>query len=481
MAEVVIMPKLGFNMSMGKLVKWYKNEGDNVVKGEPVFAIETDKTSIDIEATQDGVFRKKFIEEGDAIEVTLPIAIIAGADENIDGLIKEVNQQLNRGDATDTAANTAAGAEPAASSSSSAAVPEAPMAQAEAVTTEAGGRLKITPRARRAAAENGLGLEGLTIVGTGYQGGICEKDILDYLATNKVRISPVARNMANEKSIAIEELQGSGVNGKIMKRDITGFEAAPVQQEAANAAEALKADTQYSPDGKEILEVVPYSGVRKIIGDRLSQSKFTAPHLYFTQKVNLDKLLDMRVQINKAQEKKTSVTDYIAKAAVKTLQKYPEMNSSLVDGNIVKYKTVNLGIAVASPTGLIVPVVKNAETKSVVDLSKESAPLFDKARTGKLAPHEYTGGTFTISNLGMFGIENFTAIINPPEVGILAISATKDEPFVEVDANGVKTVTIKPMMNITLTVDHRLIDGLLAAQFVTEIKRLLENPIELLV
>ena len=276
--------------------------------------------------------------------------------------------------------------------------------------------------------------------------------------------------MAEEQGIALEGVRGSGVYGKIMKRDLEALEKA-----AAPGA-------QTTADGKEILEIVPYSGVRKIIGDRLAQSKFTAPHLYFTQKVNLDKLLDLRKQINDVQEKKTSVTDYIAKAVIKCLQKYPDMNESLVGDQIVKYKSVNLGIAVAAPAGLIVPVVKNANCKTVVEISREaSALLFDKARNGKLTPDEYTGGTFTVSNLGMFGIENFTAIINPPEVGILAVSATKDEPFVVQNADGSKSVEIKPMMNITLTVDHRVIDGLLAAQFVTEVKRLLENPIELLV
>jgi pyruvate dehydrogenase E2 component (dihydrolipoamide acetyltransferase) len=470
MAEIIIMPKLGFNMSVGKLVQWYKKEGDPVKKGEPVFAIETDKTSIDIEATQDGIFRKKFIEEGDSVEVTLPIAIIGEQNENIDQLIQEVNLQLNR-------------VEKAASSQTEVITVAADAAYAEAAPAAAGpkpdGIFKITPRARRVAKENGLNPEGLPVVGTGYEGGICEKDILDYLASNKVKLSPVARKIAEDQGIALDGIQGTGINGKIMKRDLTGTAAQTAMTDTE--VQPKQPESQYSPDGKEILEVIPYSGVRKIIGDRLSQSKFTSPHLYFTQKVNLDKLLDFRKQINEAQEKKTSVTDYIARAVVKTLQKYSEMNASLVGDQIVKYKSINLGIAVAAPSGLIVPVVKNAEKLSVVEISKDAGILFENARKGKLSPAEYSGGTFTISNLGMFGIENFTAIINPPEVGILAVSATKDEPFVETDGNGSKSIAIKPMMNITLSVDHRVIDGLLAAQFVTEVKRLLENPIELFI
>lgn len=339
--------------------------------------------------------------------------------------------------------------------------------------------IKITPRAGRAAKENGLDPKALSVAGTGYQGGICEKDILNYLASHKVKASLVARKIAEEQGIALDGITGSGVNGKIMKQDV----AASAGKTAASDQEinAEHKEIQYSPDGKEISEVIPYSGVRKIIGDRLSQSKLTSPHLYFTQEVNLDKLLDIRKQVNEAQEKKTSVTDYIAKACVIALQKYPEMNGSLADDKIVKYKTVNLGIAVAAPSGLIVPVVRDAEKKSLLEISEDASALFDKARKGKLSPAEYSGGTFTVSNLGMFGIENFTAIINPPEAGILAVSATKDEPFVVTDADGNKSIAIKPMMNITLSVDHRIIDGLLAAQFVTEVKRLLENPIELFI
>ncbi len=475
MAEIIIMPKLGFNMSVGKLVKWYKEEGDSVTKGEPIFAIETDKTSIDIEATQDGVFRKKFIEEGDSIEVTFPIAIIAEAKENIDSLIQDVNRQLNREESPEKK-EEGADTTLADTSISASAVPAAGSANS-------GERRKITPRARRVAGERGLNLEGFDMIGTGYQGGICEKDILDYLASSKVRISPVAEKITEVEGINRDDVQGTGVHGKIMKRDVIAAEKLASAEKSASAAIVTEAseEAEITADGKEILEVVPYSGVRKIIGDRLAESKFTAPHLYFTQKVNLDQLLEFRKQINSAQDKKTSVTDYIARAVIKCLQKYPDMNESLVGDQIVKYKSVNLGIAVAAPGGLIVPVIKNANHKTVVEISKEASVLFDKARNGKLTPDEYTGGTFTISNLGMFGIENFTAIINPPEVGILAISATKDEPLVVKDANGNKSVDIKPMMNITLTVDHRVIDGLLAAQFVTEVKRLLENPIELFV
>lgn len=474
MAEIIIMPKLGFNMNEGKLVQWYKSEGEEITKGEPLFSVETDKTNMDIEATSDGVVKKLLIEEGDQIPVTLPIAVIGSADEDISAAVADAKAQLAAGGAdvsdVDEAAAAAEQAEAPAEAKTPAAAPKT-----------ADGVIKITPRARRVAAENDLAVEDLTIEGTGWQGGICEKDILEYLASNKVKATPVAAAMAKAEGIDLADIRGSGVNGKIMKEDVEKVIAAAKKAVAAAEDQAHAGAGEITPDGKEIGEKVPYAGVRKVIGDRLAESKFTAPHLYFTQKVNMEDVLALRKKVNEVQDKKTSVTDFIAKAVIMTLKKYPEMNSSLVGETIERYKSINLGIAVASPTGLIVPNIKNSQDMSVVEISKASTPLFDKARAGKLAVDEYAGGTFTISNLGMFGIENFTAIINPPEVGILSISSTKDEPFVVTKEDGTKEIQIKPMMNIQLTVDHRIIDGLLAAQFVTNVKNLLENPISLMV
>jgi pyruvate dehydrogenase E2 component (dihydrolipoamide acetyltransferase) len=453
------MPKLGFNMSAGKLIQWYKKEGDPLKKGEPFFSIETDKTAIDIEASRDGVFLKKLIEEGDTVEVTLPIAIVGQTGEDVSGLIGEIGSRLNSEETITP--------DPPAQAAAS--------AGDEPITEErAKSQVKISPRAKKAAEENGLDPKALEIVGTGFDGGICERDVLDYLETHRVRASAVAKKIAAERGIALDEVQGSGVSGRIMKRDLEGTAA-----ERTTETTDRQPGGQYTPDGKEILETVPYDGVRRIIGERLSESKSASPHVYFTQKADLTRLLDLRKQINGAQERKTSVTDFIAKACAIAIGKYPEVNESLVGSHIVRYKTVNLGIAVAAPKGLIVPVIRDAERKSVLEIARDSSALIDKARAGKLTPAEYSGGTFTISNLGMFGIVNFTAVINPPEAAILAVSAARDEPVVVVCAEGNKAIEIRPMMNITLSVDHRVIDGLLAAQYVTEVRRLLENPIEL--
>ena len=465
MADLVIMPKLGFNMNEGKLVKWYKSEGDAIKKGEALFSVETDKTSIDIESTGDGYVRKLFIEEGDKLAVTLPIAIIADKEENIDALVSDAYAQLGKESPVEDKKEAAV--QPVESVAD-----EGPAVKAVTVA----GRHIASPRARRVAEEMGIDLESANIVGTGFEGGISEKDVLQYVASApKVRATPLAKKMAEASGLDLSSMAGTGVYGKVMKKDVEGAFASPA------AAVATAVVGELTQDGKEISEKVPYTGVRKIIGERLSSSMFSAPHVFFTQKVNLEKLLELRKQVNESQEKKTSVTDYIAKAVILTLQKYPDLNSSLVEDTIEKYKSVNLGIAVASPTGLIVPVVKNGQNMSVVEISKAASALVAKAREGKLTPDEYSGGTFTISNLGMFGIDQFTAIINPPESGILAVSATKDEPVVIENGKGEKEVAIKPMMNITLSADHRIIDGLLAAQAVAEIKALLENPLRLLV
>jgi len=302
------------------------------------------------------------------------------------------------------------------------------------------------------------------------------KEASRMFAAERVRATPLARKIADTNGIDIAGVPGSGSFGKVVRADVQGavssLRVEPVLQPGVGEGGT-------TPDGKRVEKVVPYAGVRKIIGERLSESMFTAPHLFFRQKVDMSDLLKLRKQVNDKLKQKTSVTDYIARAAVMTLKAYPEMNASLTAGGIEEYGNVNLGIAVAADGGLIVPVVKDAQDMDVAEFSKTLGGLIEKARDGKLTPDEYTGGTFTISNLGMFGIEDFTAIINPPEVAILAVSATKDEAVVTGEGTK-KKVDIRPLMRITLSIDHRVIDGKLAAQFVTEVKRLLETPEELM-
>jgi len=470
MAEIIIMPKLGFNMNEGKLVKWYKREGDNVVKGENLFSVETDKTNMDIAATDDGTVRKLFIDEGDTLSVTLPIAIVGGENEDISDLLVQAEEKL-RGTKVQAAANSSN--KKSVADSNDGIGGSSQQQSMPGSTSERNGMIFISPRAKKAAEERGINIQESDIAGTGFGGGICEKDIVEYASMHKDRITPVARAISEAEGINISGLAGSGANGKIMKKDVCN-----VMRNDENRSGAAE---QYSPDGKAILEEAAYDGVRRVIGEHMAESKFTAPHLYFTQEIDMSELLKLRKQINAVQEKKTSVTDYIARATILALEKYPDMNSSLVGEKIVKYKSINLGIAVASNSGLIVPNVKDAQKLSLIELAEAYSPLFEKAREGKLAPDEYSGGTFTLSNLGMFGIINFTAIINPPESAILSVSATKDRAVVVEHEDGEKSVEIRPLINMTVSVDHRVIDGLMAAQFMMEIKNLLEKPLSLVI
>ena len=489
MVQVVVMPKLGFNQDDGVLIKWYFKEGENVKKGMPLFAIETDKTTMDMEATSDGVVRKLLCNEGDTVPVTIPIAIVADADEDISNALadfgdspKPKSQESEQKPDLPKSENKEDQKEPVIQRLTGESVykelmagklkQEASKTAPATIAKEAAIKLpttqaeqKISPRARRMAADLGLDLNKLTasIVGTGFDGGISGKDVMEY--AKNVKTSPTAKAMAAESGVDIYEIAGSGSAGRVMKRDV-------------KRAIERQGTGRFTAEGKEILEEIPYKGVRKIIGERLSQSMSDSPHIFFTQKVEMEALLKLRKQVNETQEQKTSVTDYVAFAAIIALQKYPYMNASLTEEKITIYSSVNLGIAVAAQGGLIVPVVKEAQKLSIVQLAAETGELIAKAREGHLSPEEYTGGTFTISNLGMFGIDNFTAIINPPEVGILAVSAVKDEPVVIKDeGKGKKKVAIKPMMNIQLSADHRVADGLLAAQFVKEIQKLLEAPL----
>lgn len=425
MAEVICMPKLGFNMDEGQLVRWCKAVGEEVKKGEVLFEINTDKTTMPVEATGDGVLLKTMLGENEYADVFTPIAVVGAAGEDADAALAAYGEGAEGG-------------------------------SAPAVDVK---DLKLTPKAKKLVKDEGINPASLKdIKGTGFRGGITAKDI---------KASPLARKLAEKSGVDLATVAGTGINGKIMKADV---------EKAASAAPA--AAPAENPD-KKILSSVPYKGVRKIIGDKLAESKFTAPHLYFTDAVDTTNMTAFRKQMNEVSDRKITVSDILVYAASKALQKFPGINSSLVDGNIVTYKSTNIGVAVAGDNGLIVPVIKNVQEKTLTAISEENRDLVDRAKEGHLKPEEYSGGTFSISNLGMFGIGNFTAIINPPEAAILSISSVRKTPVV-IEEDGEDKIVIRPMMNIQLSVDHRLIDGLLASQFVEYMKELLENPLKIL-
>lgn len=448
MSEVVIMPKLGYNMDEGQLIKWCKAVGDDVRKGDVLFEINTDKTTIEVESTCDGILLKTLINEGDVTPVFTPIAVIGAEREDPEAILAAFG-----GDKTEA--------------DEQAPEPAAPHVAAalDVSRTEERGELKLTPKARKLLRESGdIDPSSLAaITPTGFRGGITAKDVL---AARDVKASPLARKIAARNGVDLEKVQGSGVGGKIMQADVEL--ALPA---AVSPAPAMR--------GMKVLRTTPYRGVRKIIGDRLSASMATAPHLYFTDSVDVAALHDLRARLA-SEEIKVSVSDLLILAASKALRAHPDVNVSLIDDQIVCYQSVNVGIAVAGDNGLIVPVVKETETKTISSIARETRDLVERAKVGKLSPEEYSGGTFTISNLGMFGIGNFTAIINPPEAAILAVSSVRKTPVMVTGKDGEEEIAVRPIMNITLSVDHRLIDGLLAATFLGCFKRLLEHPLSIL-
>ena len=436
MAEYVIMPKLGFDMEKGTVVKWLVREGDLVKEQDEILEIETDKTVMPVEVQISGVLRKILVTEGEEVPVTLPIAIIGDKNEDISKMIKEAYQKLGK---TEKIGEVS------------------PMTEErEEIEPKKEEFKKISPGARRKAKE--LGIEIQLVEGSGSGGVIIEKDVISYYQNQQVKVTPVAQKIAERAGINLESIKGkgTGVGGRIMKKD--------VQEVLAKTTEIDKVE-----------EKIPYTGMRKIIGDRLSQSKFTAPHIYFNASVDMSKVIDLLNRFNQDSKERISINDFLVFIVVRVLAEQPNINCSLIDGEIVYHKEVNIGIAVALEEGLIVPVVKNANKKSLSALSKETKKLIKLARERKLMPDDYKGGTFTVSNLGMYGIDNFTAIINSPEAAILAVGTAKRIPVV-IEEKGVEKIEIRSLMEVTLSVDHRLIDGAIAANFLKRLKYCLEFP-----
>lgn len=443
MAEVIVMPKLGYTQDEGTISEWLKKEGDTVSNGEPFFDVQTDKSIITVEASCSGTLLKIALEPGVTVPVLTPVAVVGEPGEDAEAALAghvtqtaaDKHEDSLFDDDEEEAADTAA--------------------QAPAPAED----LKLTPRAKTYIKENDIDPASVAqIQGTGFEGGITSRDI---------KASPLARKVADKLGVDLANAEGTGIGGKVMKKDV---EKAAQAKAAAPVAES---------EDLQVLSSQPYKGVRKIIGDKLSMSKFTMPHLYFTDSVDTTAMTAFRKELNAVADRKITVSDLIVYACAKALAKYPGINSAMVDDQIVTYKSLNVGVAVAGDNGLVVPVIKNIQNKTLTQVSEENRDLVDRAKVGRLTPKEYSDPTFSISNLGMFGIENFTAIINPPCSAILSISSVIKKPVV-IEVDGEDTIAIRPMMNIQLSVDHRLIDGLLAAQFTGYVKELLENPMKIL-
>ncbi|WHH57035.1 dihydrolipoamide acetyltransferase family protein [Petroclostridium sp. X23] len=436
MAELVVMPKLGLTMTEGTVSNWRKAEGESVTVGEVLFDVETDKLTNEIEASASGVLRKIFVQEG-VVGVLKPLAIIGGADEDISGLL---------------------GGEPAAEEPK--AEEQAPKAAgaAPANNTSVGGntgRVKASPRAKKLAQE--LNVDLSLVTGTGPQGTISEKDIQAYVDNHKgsgVKASPMAEKAAKALDVDMSKIDK---DGRIMKEDVLQYRK---DQDFIGLVDPRE-------DRK------PMSAMRKVISKRMLESKQISPTVTYNLKVDTTNLSGFRNQLKTAY--KVTYTDLIVKIVAKALLEFPLLNCSIDNNELIFRNYASVGVAVALDDGLIVPVVKYANKKDLKEISKEIKELAFKARNNELKPQDMAGGTFTITNLGMYGMESFTPIINQPEVAILGVNAIIDTP---VAING--QVVIKPLMNLSLTADHRAVDGSVAAQFMAKVKEYIENPALLL-
>ena len=442
MATELLMPKLGLTMTEGTIDEWKKKEGDPVQKGEIIYAVATDKLTNDVEAECDGVLLKILVQEGE----TVPCKTLVGW----------IGQP---GEAVPSAAGAAPAAAAPAGEPAKAAEAVAASAPA-AVGRPAGAYVPATPYAKKLAREKGFELSA--IPATGYKGVVVARDVLGFApaetaqtapAAETVKASPLAAKLAGDLGVDLSAVKAA--HGRVLAEDILAYLA-----ETREKAEAEPARE----------EVKPMSGMRKAIARNMLASVQTSPTVTFNLGIDMSEMKRYREQL-KAKEIKVSYTDLLVKFVAKALTEFPLLNCSVQDNKIIYKHYVNMGVAVALDNGLVVPNIQDADKKSLTQISAEVKELAKLAREGKLPPEKLQGGTFTITNLGMYGIESFTPIINQPEVAILGVNTMEDKVVVR---NG--EMVIRPIMNLSLTADHRVVDGSVAAQFLQRVKALMENP-----
>jgi pyruvate dehydrogenase E2 component (dihydrolipoamide acetyltransferase) len=430
MGQLLVMPKLGLTMTEGTIVEWFKKEGEEVKKGEKLFAVETSKLTNEVEAPASGVLRKIIHKDG-KLAVLEPVGILAGADEDISDLLKKAGSSGN----LDTEKKVEK--------------KEKPKIEKEE-EKNTGKRIKASPKAKRLAKE--LGVDLYKVEGTGPGGAISIEDIENYQSEEerKVKTSPTAEKVAENLGVDINKIEKSE---RIMKDDVVGYKNFEMLKEMADPVETREKMTN----------------MRSVISERMSQSQETSAAVHYNLSVDTREMKRLRDKLKPI--KKITYTDIIVKIVSRVLLEFPILNSSVDGDEIIKRNYTNIGVAVALDEGLIVPVVKYANIKGLKTISDDIKELADKARSNTLQPDEMSGGTFTVSNLGMFNIEFFTPIINQPEVAILGINTIK-ETAVKVDGE----LQFIPMMTLSLTADHRVVDGSVAAQFLNRLKEYIENP-----
>ena len=451
MATEILMPALSPTMTEGNLVKWLVGQGDKVAPGDVIAEIETDKATMEVEAVDEGVVGRIVVPEGsEGVAVNAVIAVLVEEGEDL-------------GEEQPVAAPSP---------------PVAPPPKTEAVVATQEQDVKATPLARRMAALAGIDLA--TLAGSGAHGRITRDDVRRAsgraasaeVDSGRERIfaSPLARRMAGEAELPLERVAGSGPEGRIIERDIERE-----LRQGAPAARPLP-ELEHLP-GLPPFERVKHSNMRRVIARRLTESKQTVPHFYLTLDCEIDALLEARREINaRAPEGvKVSVNDFVIKALATALCRVPDANASWTEEGLLKFSQADIAVAVAVPNGLVTPVVRQAESKGLAAISAEMADFAARARDGKLMPEEYQGGTSSVSNLGMFGIRQFDAVINPPQATILAVGAGEQRPVVKEGA-----LTVATVMTCTLSCDHRVVDGALGARLLGEFKALAECPAAML-
>lgn len=425
MAEYIVMPKMGLTMTEGFLTNWKKSEGDIINTGDVLFDVETDKLTNSYEAKSSGILRKILVREG-TVNVLEPVAIIGNSDEDISDLLKKE-------ETVDAVANKE--------------IKAPSIAQSEAPA--AGGRIKISPRAKKIAQDMGVDIS--IVVGTGPGGAITEDDIKSFAEKpSQKKVSPTALIVAEQLDVDTNKIQKET---RIMKDDVIKFKLSEELMKYASPVETR----------------APMTTMRKVIAKRMLESVQISPTVNYNLKVDTTAMKQLKEDLKETV--KVSYTDILVKIVSMVLLEHPLLNSSIEGNEIITRNYVNMGVAVALPDGLLVPVVKYANVKGLKDISKEIINMGQKAKNNELTTDELTGGTFTITNIGMFGIESFTPIINQPEVAILGVNTIEEEARV-VDGE----IKIKPMMNLSLTADHRVVDGAVAASFMAKLKQYIEKP-----
>ncbi len=455
MAKQVIMPRFGMTQEEATIVQWLCGDGDRVEKGDPICEVTTDKVNMEVEAPENGLLSDIRFKEGDTVPVTQVIATIMSEQERREFLASAESKP-----------------EPKAESK------PAPAAGPAAAVI-------VTPLAKRMAAVEGVALDG--VPGSGAGGKITRADVRRELngrvektstgerpgeqaPAGKTPASPAARALARQQGIRLEDVPGTGHQGRVQGWDVTKY-AQALKQAQPQPPAPVEAPAGEQPE----VEVIALEGMRKTIADRLQASYQQAPHIFMDVEIDMGRAMALREALNPRQpqgRRPLSLTVLIVRACALALREQPLLNSHFVDGQVRRYARINIGMAVALESGLIVPVIRDADRQGLNGLGDTVAGLSEKARDGKLRPDDVSAGTFTISNLGMFGVDHFTAILNPPQVGILAVGRVARR-FVP-DEND--RPVARSLMNVSLSADHRVIDGLVGARFLSALKKYLESP-----